>query len=84
MQKGTGCSGKKGWEKEKATLHYQERVYDLLKEKADTSKSLGEGKTQFQKSGLPQISLGEEVVEHLKHVLKHIKKKEKKKKETFL
>lgn len=42
LESGTGCSRKKGWEKEKAALHYPECVYDLLKEKADTS-NISEG-----------------------------------------
>lgn len=70
IENGTGCSGKKVWEKEKATLHYQECVYDLLKEKADTSKVSKENKKRFQKIGLPQISVEEEVIEHLKHTQK--------------
>lgn len=36
IEKSTGCSRNKGWEKEKTTLHYEECAHDLLKEKADT------------------------------------------------
>lgn len=73
IENSTDCSGKKGWEKGKATLHYQECVYGLLKEQADTSKVSKGAKSKVSKIGLPQISAGEEVIEHLKH-----------KEETFL
>lgn len=68
IESSTGCSREKGWEKGKATLHYQECVYDLLKRRQIHQTSLREPKTRFQKIGLPHISV--EKIEHLKHTQK--------------
>lgn len=70
IESGTGCSRKKGSEKGKATLCYQECVYDLLKEKADTSNISKGTKNKVSEDWSTSNQCGEEVIEHLKHTQK--------------